>query len=51
MPNYNSNPNQRSITIHKEKTDNEKKENYYTKINLRALRGAMSSLSPKAFEL
>ena len=51
MPNYNSNPNQRSITIHKELTNNEKKENYYAKINLNALQKAMRSLSPKAFEL
>ena len=51
MPNYNSNPNQRSITTHKAKTDNECKENYYAKINLNALQKAMSSLTPKAFEL
>ena len=51
MPNYNSNPNQRSITIHKEPTDNKKEENYYAKINLNALHKAMSSLSAKAFEL
>lgn len=51
MPNYNSNPNQRSITIHKEKTDDKSVDNYYTKINLNALRCAMSSLTPKAFEL
>ena len=51
MPNYNSNPNQRSIRIHKEKTDDKSIDNYYTKINLNALRNAMSSLTPKAFEL
>ena len=51
MPNYNSNPNQRSITVHKEKTNNENIDNYYAKINLIALRSAMSSLTPKAFEL
>ena len=51
MPNYNSNPNQRSINIHKELTNKEHKDNYYAKINLNALRDAMSSLTPKAFEL
>ena len=51
MPNYNSNPNQRSITTHKEATDDKSVDNYYTKINLNALRKAMSSLTPKAFEL
>lgn len=51
MPFYNSNPNQRSITIHKEPTNNEKEDNYYAKINLNALQKAMSSLSAKAFEL
>lgn len=48
MDNYNSNPNQRHITTHKEPTD---ENNYYTKINLSALKKAMSGLSPKAFEL
>lgn len=48
MPNYNSNANQRSITTHKEKCD---KDNIYTAINLEALKKAMSSLTPKAFEL
>lgn len=51
MPNFNSNPNQRSITVHKEQTNNENTDNYYTKINLNALRNAMSTLTPKAFEL
>lgn len=51
MPNYNSNPNQRSITTHKEATDNKDEKNYYAKINLNALKNAMSSLTPKAFEL
>lgn len=51
MPNYNSNPNQRSVRVHKEKTNNEHTDNYYAKINLNALRNAMSSLTPKAFEL
>ena len=51
MPNFNSNPNQRSITVHKEVTNNDKQENYYTKINLIALKNAMKELSPKAFEL
>ena len=51
MPNYNSNPNQRSITVHKEPTDNKCEENYYAKINLIALQKAMSGLSAKAFEL
>ena len=48
MPNYNSNPNQRSIKTHKVKCD---KDNIYTTINLEALHKAMSSLTPKAFEL
>lgn len=51
MPNYNSNPNQRSITTHKELTDDKCKDNYYAKINLNALQKAMKTLSPKAFEL
>lgn len=51
MPNYNSNPNQRSITVHKAVTNNERIENYYAKINLNALHNAMSTLSAKAFEL
>lgn len=51
MPDYNSNPNQRSITTHKEKTDNNCVDNYYAKINLIALQNAMSTLTPKAFEL
>lgn len=51
MPNYNSNPNQRSINIHKEVTNDDVKENYYAKINLIALKHAMSELTPKAFEL
>lgn len=48
MPNYNSNPNQRSITTHKEPTD---EKNIYAKLNIEALKIAMSSLTPKAFEL
>ena len=51
MPEYNSNPNQRSITTHKEATNNTCADNYYTKINLIALKNAMSTLTPKAFEL
>lgn len=51
MPNYNSNPNQRSITIHKAPANNECNNNYYAKINLNALQKAMSTLTPKAFEL
>ena len=51
MPKYNSNPNQRSITVHKELTNGECEDNYYAKINLNALQKAMSSLSAKAFEL
>lgn len=51
MPNYNSNPNQRSITTHKEPTDNKCESHYYATINLMALKNAMSTLSPKAFEL
>lgn len=51
MSEYISNPNQRGIKIHKEKTNSESADNYYAKINLLALRNAMSSLTPKAFEL
>lgn len=51
MPNYNSNPNQRSITTHKEATDNKCESHYYAAINLIALKNAMSTLTPKAFEL
>lgn len=49
--NYNSNPNQRHITINKELTDNKSVNNHYAKINLIALQQAMHSLTPKAFEL
>lgn len=48
MQDYISNPNQRYIETHKEKTD---VENKYAKINLNALQNAMSTLSPKAFQL
>lgn len=48
MPNYNSNPNQRSITTHKEKCNT---DNKYAAINLEALQKAMKVLTPKAFEL
>ena len=51
MTDFNSNSNQRSIVVHKEVTNNESIENYYAKINLNALKMAMSSLTPKAFEL
>lgn len=46
--NFESNPNQRYVTVNKEATD---KDNYYAKINLVALQNAMHSLTPKAFEL
>lgn len=48
MAEYVSNPNQRHINTHKEPTD---AENKYAKINLKALKNAMSGLTPKAFEL
>lgn len=51
MSEYNSNPNQRSITTHKEMTDDKCADNYYAKINLNALKDAMKKLTPKAFEL
>lgn len=51
MPNYNSNPNQRSIKTHKELTDNKAEDNYYAKINLVALQKAMKDLTPYAFQL
>lgn len=49
--NYNSNPNQKYVRVNKELCDNATNDNYYAKINLIALKGAMSSLTPKAFEL
>ena len=48
---FNSNPNQKKIKINKEKCDYQCIENYYAKINLRALQSAMHTLTPKAFEL
>jgi hypothetical protein len=54
MAEYNSNANQKSITTHKSPTtglDKDNQTDYYTKINLDALQNAMSSLTPKAFEL
>lgn len=45
---FESNPNQRYIKVNKETTD---QDNYYAKINLVALKEAMHSLTPKAFEL
>lgn len=51
MPEYMSNPNQRTITTHKEPTNDSNRENYYAKINLNALQKAMSTLTPKAFEM
>ena len=49
MGDFISNPNQRAININKLPTDD--KENFYTKIRLDALEIAMSTLTPKAFEL
>lgn len=49
--NFNSNPNQRKITVNKELTDNENKENYYAKINLIALKNAMNTLTANALQL
>lgn len=51
MVEFNSNPNQRKITINKEKTDDKAIANRYARINLIALKNAMSTLTPKAFEL
>lgn len=51
MPEFCGNPNQRSITTHKEKCNNDCADNYYAKINLNALKYAMHRLTPKAFEL
>ena len=48
MTTFNSNPNQRHITIAKELCDT---QNLYAKINLSALQHAMHTLTPKAFEL
>lgn len=48
---YNSNPNQRTITVNKEPTNDVEEKNYYAKINLLALKNAMHTLTPKAFEL
>ena len=49
--NFESNPNQRTVKVYKEPADDTKKENYYAKINLLALKNAMHTLSPSAFEL
>ena len=46
--NFESNPNQRHITVNKETTD---QNNCYARINIVALKEAMHSLTPKAFEL
>ena len=43
--------NQKKIKINKEKCDNSNIDNYYAKINLKALQSAMHTLTPKAFEL
>ena len=51
MAEFESSANQRKIKTHKEPTNDECKNNYYTKIDLNALRHAMSTLTPKAFEL
>jgi len=48
---FNSNPNQRKIKVNKEKTDDKAIANRYARINLIALKNAMSTLTPKAFEL
>lgn len=48
---FTSYPNQKRILLHKELSDNKDPNNYYAKINLRALRNAMHNLTPKAFEL
>ena len=47
----NSNPNQRIVTINKEPVDGKEEKNYYAIINLLALKNAMHTLTPKAFEL
>lgn len=51
MLEYNSNPNQKRICVNKATCNDYSTSNYYAKINLIALKNAMSSLSPKAFEL
>lgn len=48
---FNSNPNQKKIKVNKEKCDSKCINNYYAKINLKALQNAMHTLTPKAFEL
>ena len=48
---FESNPNQRYIKVNKELCDDKDINNYYAKINLVALKEAMHSLTPKAFEL
>lgn len=51
IENFSSNPNQRTVTVNKELCDDKHVNNYYAKINLVALKEAMHSLTPKAFEL
>lgn len=51
MSDYISNANQRKISTHKEPTNDENRNNYYAKFNLNALRSAMTTLTPKAFEM
>lgn len=48
---YNSNPNQKNITVNKAPTNDIDEKNFYAKINLLALKNAMHDLTPKAFEL
>ncbi len=48
MNNFITSPNQKTITVEKEKCD---KENYYTMINLSALESAAADLKAGAFKL
>jgi hypothetical protein len=48
MNNFKTSPNQKTITIKKEKADN---KNYYCKINLSALECAATDLKSGAFKL
>lgn len=51
MANYKTVPNQKVVRVEKEKCNNEKKENYYARINLAAMEAAAIDLDAGAFKL
>ena len=46
-----TNPKQKVVKVYKQPTNNEKKENYYAKINLNAMSAAACDLDAGAFKL